>query len=129
MITTDDIDKVGKIITAISHENAASNTSKPGLLRQVGSLIDRAKVTTVEENNWSKKDGLSKQTRQTLPQPTSDCLSDCNLLRPFVKVSIYDLSFSSDLIVVFFLVTLAFGAFTFCSSFLFSKCSFYGLYR
>ena len=42
MITTDDIDKVGKIITAISHENAASNTSKPGLLRQVGSLIDRA---------------------------------------------------------------------------------------
>jgi hypothetical protein len=42
----------------------------------VGSLIDRAKVTRVEENSWSEKDGLSKQTSQTFKQPTSDTATD-----------------------------------------------------
>lgn len=45
--------KVGKIMTEAVQENDVNNTtsSKSGLLRQVESLIDKAKDTTIEENN------------------------------------------------------------------------------
>ncbi|HET7283353.1 MAG TPA: hypothetical protein VFI70_01585 [Nitrososphaeraceae archaeon] len=72
---TKDAEKTRTMIKATFHETAVSNISKSDLLSQVASVIDKAKVTTVEESNELAREGLSKQIRQTLPQPMSDIIT------------------------------------------------------
>src|SRR5205823_1749611 len=58
---TKDADKVGRMMmTSTFHENAVSNSSKSDLLRQVGSVIDKAKQT-VEQN---KERGIERPNKQ-----------------------------------------------------------------
>ena len=73
---TKDAEKTRTMIKATFHETAVSNISKSDLLSQVGSLTGKAKVTTVEESNELAREGLNKQTRQTLRQPMSDITTD-----------------------------------------------------
>ncbi|HEY6883662.1 MAG TPA: hypothetical protein VI278_06455, partial [Nitrososphaeraceae archaeon] len=68
---TKDADKVGRMMTSTFHENAVNNTSKSDLLRQVGSVIDKAKQT-VEQNKERGIEGPNKQADQILPEPISD---------------------------------------------------------
>jgi hypothetical protein len=68
----DDADKVGRMMmTSTFHENAVNNSSKSDLLRQVGSVIDKAKHT-VEQNKERGIEGPNKQAGQILPEPISD---------------------------------------------------------
>jgi hypothetical protein len=69
---TNDAEKTRTMIKATFHETAVSNISKSDVLRQVGCVTSKAKVTTVEENNELAREGLNKQALQTLPQPMSD---------------------------------------------------------
>ena len=69
---TKDADKVGRMMmTSTFHENAVNNSSKSDLLRQVGSVIDKAKHT-VEQNKERGIEGPNKQAGQILPEPISD---------------------------------------------------------
>lgn len=73
---TKDAEKTRTMIKATFHETAVSNISKSDLLSQVRNVIDKAKVTTVEESNELAREGLNKQIHQTLRQPMSDITTD-----------------------------------------------------
>lgn len=73
---TKDAEKTRTMIKTTFHETAVSNISKSDLLSQVRSVIDKAKVTTVEESNELAREGLNKQIHQTLRQPMSDITTD-----------------------------------------------------
>jgi hypothetical protein len=74
-----DADKVGRMMMAAStfHENAVAvnNSPKSDLLRQVGSVIDKAKHT-VEQNKQRGTDGPIKQAGQILPEAISDATTE-----------------------------------------------------
>jgi hypothetical protein len=71
-----DADKAGRIMmTSTFHENAVNNSSKSDLLRQVGSVIDKAKHT-VEQNKERGTGGPNKQAGQILPKPISDAMAE-----------------------------------------------------
>jgi hypothetical protein len=72
---TKDADKVGRMMTSTFHENALNNSSKSDLLRQVGSVIDKAKHT-VEQNKERGIDGSNKQAGQIVPEPKSDAKTE-----------------------------------------------------
>jgi hypothetical protein len=70
-VITKDADKVERTMTSTFHENAVNNSPKSDLLRQVGSVIDKAKHT-VEQNKQSGIAGPNKGVGQILPEPISD---------------------------------------------------------
>jgi hypothetical protein len=72
---TKDADKVGRMMTSTFRENALNDSSKSDLLRQVGSVIDKAKHT-VEQNKERGIDGSNKQAGQILPEPKSDATTE-----------------------------------------------------
>jgi hypothetical protein len=72
---TKDVDKVRRMMTSTFRENAVNNSSKSDLLRQVGSVIDKAKHT-VEQNKERGIDGSNKQAGQILPEPTIDATTE-----------------------------------------------------
>ena len=60
------------MINASFHENAVDNTSKPDPLNQVGGVIDKTKEIMIEENNEFVREGINKQTHQTLPKSMNE---------------------------------------------------------
>jgi hypothetical protein len=72
---TKDADKVGRMMTSTFRENALNNSSKSDLLRQVGSVLDKAKHT-VEQNKERGIYGSNKQAGQILPEPKSDATTE-----------------------------------------------------
>ncbi|MBV9178075.1 MAG: hypothetical protein JO297_13670 [Nitrososphaeraceae archaeon] len=65
-----DANKVGKTVAETFRDNSTNNTSesKLGLLGQVEGMIDKAKDTTIEENELSEH-WINGQVHQTLTQP------------------------------------------------------------
>ena len=73
---TKDADKVGRMLKATFRENAVNNSStKSDLLRQVGSVIDKAKHT-VEQNKEREIEGPNKQAGQILAEPINDATTE-----------------------------------------------------
>lgn len=74
---TKDADKVGRMMKSAFRENAVNNYSKSDLLRQVGSVIDKAKHT-VEQNKERGIEGPNNQAGQILPEPLDATTEDGN---------------------------------------------------
>jgi hypothetical protein len=72
---TKDADKVGRMMKSTFRENAVNNSSKSDLLRQVGSVIDKAKHT-VEQNKERGIEGPNNQAGQILSEPISDATTE-----------------------------------------------------
>ena len=74
-VITKDADKAERKMTSTFHENAVNNSPKSDLLRQMGSVIDKAKHT-VEQNKQRGIGGPNKEVGQTLPEPISDATAE-----------------------------------------------------
>jgi hypothetical protein len=73
---TKDADKVGRMLKATFRENAVNNSSsKSDLLRQVGTVIDKARHT-VEQNKEREIEGPNKQAGQILAEPINDATTE-----------------------------------------------------
>jgi hypothetical protein len=75
LVITKDADKAERKMTSTFHENAVNNSPKSDLLRQMGSVIDKAKHT-VEQNKQRGIGGPNKEVGQTLPEPISDVTAE-----------------------------------------------------
>jgi hypothetical protein len=71
-VITKDADKVERKMTSTFHENAINTSPKTDLLKQMGSVIDKAKQTVVEQNKQRGIGGPNKEIGQTSPEPISD---------------------------------------------------------